>query len=571
MDDWDAPRLVTAEWALWGKDAGDTAYRVLRCSDGVFSGDDFRDVILRYASGVKHRLPQYTVCWIPDTPRHPAYLGVAVHELADPDPARSGGRSRIAGGQEVEYVRLFCVRYAEMAELAASYPDLAEAVMERQLPAGETAPILVALRAARAPQPVAAKFRALAENVAALLLTTRPVCVLGAEEVSAEERLRFIELVMSLLPYGMRSRLSASTLASPTAQRLMLRLYFASAPRDDEGKTSYVTWGEPETPRLGGEHEAIRLYLEWLRRAGQAAAPELAERTMPLRFTHADVGVLVRELPRDRKVSQILENLADGLRNGDSEADIGLTVALLRRHLAGPQSATGREASRQVIFRRGLLKDHGDLGQDTKMSLYEVLLLLAFATPLTYDNYCEVEQAVDGPPSGALRTVLMRLEFASFIPRVLVAKAESAFRVRKLMTALAHSGVAPTVPVDEVGKLTRKIRPEHCGSVYDFAAHYLRTAEDPVRELRSRGYLAEILEAIFPGDLKAQRTRLTETLRFAYGARLSQGQIEDLFVDPAVYPTTALEQAVRDMARPAKSRRADRSSRRRGRFPGLPG
>jgi len=570
MDDRDVPRLVTAEWALWGKEGGDTAYRVLRCSDGVFSRDDFRAVILRYASGVKHRLPQYTVCWIPDTPRHPAYLGVAVHELADPDPSRSGGRSRIAGGQEVEYVRLFCVPYAEMAKLAAGYPDLAEAVMECQLPAGETAPLLVALRPAAAPRPVAAKSRMLAENVAALLLTTRPVCVLGAEEVRAEDRLWFIELVMSLLPYGMRSRLSASTLASPTAQRLNVRLYFASTPRDDAGKTSYVTWGEPGALRLGGEHEAIGLYLEWLRRAGQAAAPELAQRSMPLRFTPDDVGVLVRDLPRDRRVTQILENLADGLRDGAGEPAIGLSVALLRRHLASPHGAVGREASREVIFRRGLLKDHGNLSQGTQASLYQALILLAFATPLTYDSYCEIEQAVGGPPRGTLRTVLLGLKFASFIPWVLVAKSEPTFRARRLTSDLARGGVAPTTPIDELAKLTRTVRAEHCAVVYDFAAHYLRTAQDPVRELRCRGYLAEILEAIFPGDLRAQRTRLTETLRFAYGARLSQGQVEDLFVDPAVYPTTALEQAVRDLARPADNRLIGRLSGRRGRFHGLP-
>ena len=546
-------RVVTAEWALWGKEGSETAYRVLRCSDGAFSRDDFREVITRYASGVKDLLPQYTACWIPDTRGREAYLGVAIHELADPDPARSGGRIRIVAG-EVEYVRLFCVPYLEMAGLAVSYADLAGSVMGYQMPAGDSKPTRVVLRADSGMQPVAARSRVLAENVAALLLTTRPVCVLGAEGTTAEDRLRFIELVMSLLPYGLRFRLSASTWASSTAQDLKLRLFFANAPRDD-GRTSYVTWDHPEPPPLGAEHEAVRLYLSWLRRTGPAAAPALAGVVTPMRFTREDVYRLVRELPSDRSVTETLEDLADGLRKGD-EAAIGTGIERLTRHLASPQDgrsrAIEREACRKVIIRRGMLKSHPALPQESKLRLYRVLLRLAFDMPLSYSSYCEIEQAVGGPPRGTLRSVMLthpdELWFSSFVPWLLAVKAEPTFQDQKLMAALAGNRVAPTEPIDEVARLAGTIRPEHRAVVYDFAAHYLRGAQDPWYELKERGYLAETLEVLFPADLRHQQSRLVDTLKFVYGRQLSQDQINDLFSDSRLHPTAALEQAVRSLA-----------------------
>jgi hypothetical protein len=561
-----AAPAVTAEWALWGKETSETAYHVLRCSDGVFSRDDFREVITRYASGVRDRLPQYTVCWIPSAQGHHAYLGVAIHELADPDPARSGGRSRIVGGREVEYVRLFCVLYSEMAKFAVSYPNLVELVTGYQLPVGNASPIRIELRAASGRhRTIAAQFRVLAENVAALLLTTRPVCVLGAEGTTAEDRLRFIELVMSLLPYGLRSRLSASTWASSTAQDLKLRLFFANAPRDD-GKTSHVTWGQPEPPHLSGEYEAVRLYLEWLRRTGSGAAPALAGMTEPpMRFTRENVYWLVDHLPTDRSVTETLEELAQNLRTAD-QAAIWTGVERLTRHLTsqdGRFKAIDREACRQVIVRRGMLKRHPALSQDTKEGLYSALLQLAFDTPFTYASYCEVERVVGGPPRGTLRKVLLQLKFSSFMPLLLAARAEPTFRDDDLAAALAQVHVPPTEPIDEVAQLTGKIRPEHRAVAYDFAANYLRSARDAWSELKERGYLAETLNDLFPRDLEAQRTRLMETLRFMYGGPLSQSQIDDLFSDSRLHLTGAFEQAVLSMA---ASRGAGREIARQAAF-----
>ena len=80
-------------------------------------------------------------------------------------------------------------------------------------------------------------------RVAPLLLTGRPVCVLGAEGTSHLERLEFIDTVMGLLPYGFRSRMTAATWTRATNRNHRFRLYFSSAPRADE-PDQVVIWNE---------------------------------------------------------------------------------------------------------------------------------------------------------------------------------------------------------------------------------------------------------------------------------------------------------------------------------------
>jgi hypothetical protein len=311
-------REVTAFWALWGKDDRESGYHVLRCSEGRFGPGDFHGIISRYASGVKERLPQYTVCWIPEV-RHGAaewdsavgndsqgYLAVGIHELADEDPRHAGGRARTFGGREIEYVRLFCVRFAALAEFGTSYTDLVDAVLDYQLPAASAEPLYHLKLPATAPLRAAGPRFELAANIATLLLTLRPVCVLGAEAISAKDRLGFIELVMSLLPYGLRTTMSASTWASPTAQDLKLRLFFSSAKLDDRGRTCYVTWGVPGKLNLPAADDAPSLYYGWLRQAGSHAVAELASLTDPVRFDPAAIRMMVANLPADRPVEESL-------------------------------------------------------------------------------------------------------------------------------------------------------------------------------------------------------------------------------------------------------------------------
>ena len=93
---------------------------------------------------------------------------------------------------------------------------------------------------------------ALAMRVAPLLLTGAPVCVLGADETSLDERLRFIDTVMGLLPYGFRARMAAATWTRPTHRNHRFRLFFSSEPRASEKPDQIVYWGEPELASIPG-------------------------------------------------------------------------------------------------------------------------------------------------------------------------------------------------------------------------------------------------------------------------------------------------------------------------------
>jgi hypothetical protein len=534
------PRVI-AEWAVWGKRAVDTGYRVLACSDGSLKPRDFAYLIDRYAPGRPDLLPQYTVAWVPGPNGGTEHIAVAIHERA-PDIPKFGRESVI--------VRLFCFRYADLAEYGMSYAEMVDAVRDQALVPGQAtrAPVLVQLPGDSPPPRPSARIRELAENVAALLLTTRPVGVLGAGEVPAAARLAFIDLVVSLLPFGLRANFSASTWVSSTAQVLNFRLFFASAARDD-GRSIHVRWDGPDpvdVPDPGTE--PARLYLGWLRRTGQAAVYMLADQTAPLRFTGAEIGQLIGAMPLSPNVDETLEELAHGLR-ADDRAIVKETIGRLKRYLAGQSGSADREAYRQFIIRHGLLADHPALDPRTKASLYQVLLPLAFDKPLTYASYCEIEDAIGGPPRGTLRKVMLEIRFTGFIPWFLLLKAEPDYEDEALMAALNADKIQPTRLLDEFAREAGQVRPAHRAPVYDFAVHYLReNAENPSAELRGRGYLAHLLAVVFPGDALAQRSRLEEMLRLVYRGPLGRSQIRGLFDDLDAPPTAALEAAVTRLA-----------------------
>jgi hypothetical protein len=265
------PDELLAEWALWGKHGADATYHVLACSAGSLTAKDFAKVVERYAHGTADRLPQYTIFWVPGPADAAEFAGIAIHEHARY--ARQDVRSRYdASGHEIVFIRLFCVRYADLAEHGTTFTDLLTAVQDQELaPQSTTGPVRLRLTSEQASQPASGSAPGLAETVAALLLTSSPVCVLGADEVAAPERLAFIDEVMSLLPYGLRATLSASTWASSTAQHLKLRLFFTSVRRGGGG-TNHVRWGQPGQGGLPASgSRAARIYLAWLRRTGTRA------------------------------------------------------------------------------------------------------------------------------------------------------------------------------------------------------------------------------------------------------------------------------------------------------------
>ena len=142
------PTVIAAEWALWGKEAHETGAHVLRCSNGALRAKDFAKAIARYAPGDLAELPQYTVSWIPAEDREPEYIVIGIHDLAPADPRRPDGPSRRdAAGRAIVFIRLFCVRYADVARLAVNYQDLVAAADKVQLPAASAGPVTLSLPA----------------------------------------------------------------------------------------------------------------------------------------------------------------------------------------------------------------------------------------------------------------------------------------------------------------------------------------------------------------------------------------------------------------------------------------
>jgi len=562
-------QLVPVEWALWGKEPDVPGYRIMRCSSGGLGAADFHRFISRYASGVKETLPQYTVGWIPDGNGGPEYLAVAIHELADKDPARSGGRVRASRDREIEYIRLFCVRYADLARHRATYYDLVEALRDTQLPAQLAEPLQVGLPDLDPPHFTAA-VRGFAESVAALLLTSRPVYILGAEGFAAVDRLRFIDYVMSLLPYGLRSTFSASTWASATARDLKLRLFFTNARRATEDGTC-LHWGQPVAPELTAADLPVRHYVSWLEHGGSNALAELADQTKPFRFTADDVRKAIAELPHDRPVKDVLEGLADGLRRRDQPVVAAAVKRLRNQWRNNPPDAAGRLGFRQQVDRLGLLRPHPGLNQRTVQSVYRVLLNLAFENPMTYTGYCDLVDCAGGPPSGALRQEVLDPDrkFAAYIPWLLVWSSEGEFSDQELRDNLREQGIAATDPLREVQRDIGRVRKEHRAPVYDFAVNYLRVASpSPRAELRRLGYLTTTVDAAFPGDLKTQRIRLEDTLRFAYDGLLSDAQVREIYAQPGLTATPAFNAAVERLHRPPEE--APKPSRRPKRRPPEP-
>lgn len=282
-----APALV--QWALWGKDPDQAEYHLMRCSDGTLSTDDFTGLITRYSIGAVGGLPQAAVNWIPGRD-DATYVAVAFHEEA------AAGLPVAVGGRLVTYTRYFAVRYDDLAAAGAGYLDLALAVSGQQLPPGNRAPLTVPALQSR-PRPAARAEPGLAGHTAALLLEGRPVCLTGAGHLNAAERLRFIDDVAALLPYGMRSRMSAATMASPTAKHLRFRLFFSSVPPESgPGGLRVAEWGRPETARPSTPRSSW--YLSWLNEDPAAARRVLAGMTAPAGFGAGETAGLPALLSR---------------------------------------------------------------------------------------------------------------------------------------------------------------------------------------------------------------------------------------------------------------------------------
>jgi hypothetical protein len=562
-------RTIAAEWALWGKEAHETGYHVLRCSQGALREKDFSEAITRYSPGQLDHLPQYTVSWIPGANREPEYIALGVHELAPADPQQAGGRSRVdAVGRDIVFVRLFCLRYADLAAHAVTYrnqalgyQDLIQAVAGIQPPAGATEPARVTLPPEPSPIISQGSLRKQAEQVAALLLTGRQVCLLGADDIPVAERLRFVDTVMAMLPYGLRATMSAATWASSTSQELKLRLFFTSGRRAGgrlpgsgrpRAEDFLVEWGHLD--EIDITDQAARLYQLWLKDVKREAPAMLADQVDPVRFAAADLRRMVGNLPKDKSVLATLDDLgrnrsAAGLDQEAVREAAKEAAKRLRRYLAGadmpPDPIEAQLKYRRRVCDYGLLADDGRLSPQRKGELYDQLLRVAFGPALSYDGFCEIEQSAGGRLHTSLRSALARFGVSDWLSFILARPPQPGFR----SGGVAGDGmpVLPGDPLDEVmrGVARQTLLPRHGATVLEWALRDLSSSLGrPGTPLAEREYLQSAYEYVYRDDLDTQVRQLRRVLGVAYGDKLGKAEIEKIFGQLTSRPTPALERAV---------------------------
>jgi hypothetical protein len=570
---------VTAEWALRGKTGSDRGYRLLGYSDGIIGPRNFEEVLTRFSPGTLEDLPQVTVSFLRSDLQDRHYLAIAIHQLADEGQYDADGR-------RIVLTRYFCVPFSELAAGAVSYTTLHETFQAVALPAKSRAPMRLALPPRRA---LFAPDDELAARTAALLLTGNPVCILDADRVSLTDRLVFIDSVMSLLPYGMRSRMSASTWTSSTYQGHKFRLFFSNAPRQINEQDHVVIWGHPERSPGPAPDGYAAAYLAWLENRVQAPLARLAGQTDQLGFGQQDImkmltmagisgaqpgyaapagdpdtarpGLWFSAQPGDaQSVEHLLVSSAGQIRTGNTH-ELKSTIARLRNLIADPAICheQNRLRYRELAAQHQLLR----LGLQTgrlEASFYDVVLRLAFDTPLSYRGYCQVEDCLGDPPGRPphrpLLEAISRAGMDGLRVHVIVLWSLDFSKLKQWLRSN---------PVD-IRQLIAIIadewpRPHHARLVCEATLRFLRDLSgryDPAfirPALIEHGFLAPALHRRHPEDPEYQVRVLTGFLQATFGARLDRDTAAQILSGTGKAPTAALLAAVLLMlAQPADGR-----------------
>lgn len=431
---------LVAEWARWGMDPGQRGgYHLLACSEGRINARNFEEILDRFSPGTLADLPQVTISYIPvsDGSR---YLGMAIHE------AEASGADLL--GRDVMVTRYFCVPYRQAAAAAVSYTAMYEAFRGIQPSEDDRLVVTVELAEGSATVPADVK-RAL--PVAGLLLTGNPVCIVDAGATAMAERLAYIDATMSLLPYGMRAAMTASTWTRGTYRGHRFRLFFSEAPRRSAGSgldDHVVRWRSDEMeiteasgPKFSAEEAGE--YLDTVQRLGLAAVRRLAEAIEPAPFdAQASSRALslvssleVRDTPRaaatgERKQSRpgaaprirprSAYRAARAPRNAEARRIGELLLACLRAidndtgqvnqpfnqleeflQTAELLDSGQRQRARDSAGNSQQLKRDLPIGRQ-RAALYHFVLLQSFSRAIDYHGYCLVEDVIGDRPDHAL-------------------------------------------------------------------------------------------------------------------------------------------------------------------------
>jgi hypothetical protein len=540
-----------AQWALRGKNADSDDYDILACSNGSLSRANFTDAMSRFHLGAVDPLPQVSVSYA--RPAHPGaagYLALAIDDFA------AGGQrtAHDRNGRKIRYTSYFCLPYRPMAERAIGYLSAYDALRAVLLPETSGPPLRVTL-AASATRTLA--IDPLARRVAPLLLTGQPVCVLGAEATTTVERLRFIDAVMDLLPYGLRARMAAATWTRAIHSGHRFRLFFSDAPRLGSQPDHVVTWGEPSRVAVPGGPPAE--YLGWLEHNVGPLA-QLPELTTEISFG-PKTGIRVLELavpssadppspPPGDAGEEALLACAEHAKAGNL-IQLRFDISNLKRFAEDEINETRRERYRELIAEHGLLRA-SEPTEKLADRLYDPLLRMAFGTPLSYADYCQVEHcagvAAGDAPQRELLMAMVKAGLADSVTSAIVYWHLRKTDEKKLNRFLAS---AQADAVQMIGQLAHGwTYPEHARIFCDVTLEYLKTAAgtyepQKVRSvLREHGFLARTLQLRHPDKEQYQVRALYQFLKAAYPAGLGRSGIVEVLAGSGHPPTPALLAAV---------------------------
>ena len=424
---------VSAQWALQGKTLGRDGYRVLASSAGSLSMENFTDAIGRFSMGTPEKLsnalPQMTISFLKSGEVN--HLALAIHRLASETYPDGQLTASDDDGRAVVATSYYCVRYDPLAERSVSYQSMYEAFSAAPL-RPENGPVLPVKLPTAPTAPDSGAINSLVIRAAALLVTGRPVCVLGASlQTNMTDRLGFIDTVMSLLPYGFRARMAAATWTRATNQNHHFRLFFSGDRRDVKDPDNVVFWGLPEQTIPGRNDTYAHYYFNWLNTgsvtdkltllAGLKTPRSLANRgqvqealdeidqitpfwprrvpvfqpkteTEPARPENGQRPTLDTTVPAQSEVEQLLVSCARCMDGADSRR-FGDTVGQLKMLTRSGVDAGERDRCRKLIYECHLFRHNDALGQD-EQELREILLKIAFEPPLSYEDYCLIEDGI---------------------------------------------------------------------------------------------------------------------------------------------------------------------------------
>ncbi|MER5645846.1 hypothetical protein [Streptosporangium sp. NPDC002524] len=381
---------ITAEWALWGMRPGSKGSNgVLSCSRGRIGRADFGELVDRYArANPGEQLPQVTIARAGADQN--AHIVLAVQEW-------SGEFDGM--GRGIAVTRCFCVPYVQAASGALSYEQLYTALVHHALPL-DGDPLVVST-----PSPeIVRAVNPTAMGTAALLLTGRRVCVVQADGVPLLDRLRFLDTVAALLPYGFRAKLVASTWA-PAAAEHRSRLFFAGHP---SAEAHNVSWGQEVSVPEG--HEVAHRYHDMLKSKVGKGLTELLARlaldTRQRRFSAEDLSAVLPAAesgapPSPLSIDDVLMACADSIEHGKADLVPGHLARLDALRESAPPNG-GLTRRRNIISDRRLLMPSPALVPAVQDRLYDLVLSLGYGPQLTADGLGRILGDVDPIPSRLL-------------------------------------------------------------------------------------------------------------------------------------------------------------------------